>query len=333
MSNPNISVIIPFYNSEISLEHCLNAVYKSNYKNFEVIAVSDNSKDKSDEIAKKFPCKIVKLKKNYGSGYSRNIGSKLAKGNILVFLDSDVIIKKDSLTIIQNYFKKKKNHQMIQGIYSHYPDYKKIATQYLQSYQCYYVFSSKKKFIENLVSNFFSIKKKIFSKVGGFDGKFIGSNAEDADLGYRLMQKGYKIPIFRNLKVRHLVNFNIFQFIKKITRIHTGEMKMFLRNKNIEKKIKQKNYSPVINSIVIVFFQIIFILFEFFYQNLPLLFISLILNFFLFINQFNFLNFIHSSKGFFVTLKCIPYIYLHKLLFIYSFFWGIIDFYIFRKKY
>ena len=62
MSNPNISVIIPFYNSEISLEHCLNAVYKSNYKNFEVIAVSDNSKDKSDEIAKKFPCKIVKLK-------------------------------------------------------------------------------------------------------------------------------------------------------------------------------------------------------------------------------------------------------------------------------
>ena len=105
MSNPNISVIIPFYNSETSLEHCLSAVYKSNYKNFEVIAVSDNSLDRSDEIAKKFPCKIVKLKKNYGSGYSRNIGSRLAKGNILVFLYSDVIIKKNSLTIIQNYFK------------------------------------------------------------------------------------------------------------------------------------------------------------------------------------------------------------------------------------
>ncbi len=333
MHKPNISVIIPFYNSEKSLKQCLEAVYKSTYKNFEVIAVSDNSLDKSDQIIKKFSCKFKRLKKNHGSGFARNIGAKLAKGNILVFIDSDVIIKKDSLNIIQKSFKKKDNYQMIQGIYSHNPNYEKISTQYLQSYQCYYIFSAKKKFIENLVSNFFSIEKKIFFKVGGFDGNFVGSNAEDADLGYRLIKKGYKIPIFRNLKVKHLVDFNIFQFIKKLSRIHTGEMKMFLRNKNIEKKISQKNYKPVINSIVIIFLQIFLIFIKFLYQELPFLQISLILNILLLINNFEFLKFLNSSKGIIVSLKCIPYIYLHMLLFIYSFFWGIFDFYILKNKY
>ena len=58
MSKPNISVIIPFYNSEKSLKQCLKAVYKSTYRNFEVIAVSDNSLDRSDQIIEEFSCII-----------------------------------------------------------------------------------------------------------------------------------------------------------------------------------------------------------------------------------------------------------------------------------
>ena len=157
MSKPNISVIIPFYNSEKSLKQCLKAVYKSTYRNFEVIAVSDNSLDRSDQIIEEFSCRFKRLKKNHGSGFARNAGAKLAKGKILVFLDSDVIIKRDSLKIIKSYFEKKHNCQMMQGIYSHNPNYEKISTQYLHSYQCFYVFSSKKNFIETLISNFFSI--------------------------------------------------------------------------------------------------------------------------------------------------------------------------------
>ncbi len=71
-----ISIIIPFFYSGgqdvnenknfslLSFDKCLSAVFQQKYKNYEVIAVSDNSNQTSIDIAKKYPCKIIKLKKN-----------------------------------------------------------------------------------------------------------------------------------------------------------------------------------------------------------------------------------------------------------------------------
>ena len=71
-----ISIIIPFfysgvqdidknkYFSLLSFDKCLSAIFQQKYKNYEVIAVSDNSNQTSIDIVKKYPCKIIKLKKN-----------------------------------------------------------------------------------------------------------------------------------------------------------------------------------------------------------------------------------------------------------------------------
>ena len=72
------------------------------------------------------------MKRNFGSGFTRNQGAKVAKSKILVFIDSDVVIKKNALKIINKFFKNKKNY-IAQGIYDHNIKYKKISTQYLQS--------------------------------------------------------------------------------------------------------------------------------------------------------------------------------------------------------
>ena len=45
-----ISIVIPVYNSSLTLKECLDAVFDSNFKNFEVIVVSDNSKDNSKDL-------------------------------------------------------------------------------------------------------------------------------------------------------------------------------------------------------------------------------------------------------------------------------------------
>ena len=77
--NFKISVIIPFFNSNkdiigsdeyfalFSFEKCLSAIFKSKYNNYEVIAVSDNSSQESINIAEKYSCKIIKLKKKFWS--------------------------------------------------------------------------------------------------------------------------------------------------------------------------------------------------------------------------------------------------------------------------
>ena len=99
-----ISVIIPIYNSISTIKECLDTVFNSDFKNFEVIVISDNSTDDSVKIAKEYKCKIIELPENNGPAFARNVGADNAKGDILFFVDSDVIIKKNALTHISEIF-------------------------------------------------------------------------------------------------------------------------------------------------------------------------------------------------------------------------------------
>ena len=343
----NISVIIPFFYPKQNVigsdeyfalhafEKSLSAVFKSNYKNFEVIAVSDFSNKQSIEIAMKYPCKIIRLSKNGGSAAARNKGASLAKGKILIFLDSDVQIKTDALGLINKSYNSKKKEIALQGVYSHAPNYDKYITQYLQSYHCYYLFSEveKKKYTETLCTNIFSIKRDIFLKLRGFDASFNNANSEDAEFGFRLIKMGYKIPIERKVNTIHHTNFGLWSCIKRIIRIHTGEMKMYLRNKTILMKVKQKNYSAVIAGITLVLFGLSISALNLFYKIPHFFHIFIIINLLFIGIHLGFLNFVYSTKGFLTCCMAVIYTYLHRLLFIYCIGIGIVDFYIFGRKY
>ena len=107
------------------------------------------------------------------------------------------------MNIINQHYNTKNNYGILQGVYSHKPNYESSATQYLMSYHCYYLFSETKnsKFTKSLCSCFVAIKKDIFIKNGGFDINFNNADPEDIDLGYRLINKGLKIPLEKNLNL------------------------------------------------------------------------------------------------------------------------------------
>jgi len=343
-----LSIIIPFffkgsadinskrYFSLLAFEKCLKAVFRSKYKNFEVIAVSDGSSTESMETVKKYPCKIIKIKKNSGAAFSKNIGAKKSKGEILVFLDSDVEVKPDAFEVINNHFNKKINYGMLQGIYSHEPNYESYANEYLQSYYSYYIFTEvkKNKFIQSLVTNIFAIKKKIFNINKGFDSNFSGAGLEDNEFGFRLQKQGYKIPIGRKLKTIHHVNFGIWEFVKKITKIQTGEMKMHLRNKDtFVLKSKQSNYWGVISGLLLISSIICLFGLNIFLKIPFYNYIMLTLNLLFILIHLRFLKFIFISKGFLPTLRAVFFTYLHRLVVANCAIFGLIDFYIFKNKY
>ena len=345
--NHKISIIVPFFypDKEIigveeyfalsSFERCLSAISKLKYKNYEVILISDNSSKFSIKLTERYNFKVIKLKKNFGAAHSRNEGVKLAKGEVLLFVDSDVEIQEDALGIINKYNNKKNNHGILQGVYSHKPSYKRSVTQYLQSYHCFHLFSEtkKNKFTETLCTCLFSIKKKIFSKNGGFDNNFKNADPEDCDLGFRLLRNGHKIPLEKKLSGIHHTNLTIWSFIKRTLRIHTSEMKMYLRNKNISMKTNQSNYSSVIASLILLFLKMCLLTTNLFYTvpYFQKIFIILLL---LFVGiHIKFLKFIYNSKGFLITIKSVFYIFLQRFLIIICFFRGLVDFYIFRNKY
>jgi len=93
-NNIIFSVIVPIYNSEKTLNRCIDSVLKQKFLQSEIILVNDNSNSKCRKIcysySKKFnKIKVFNNKKRYGVSVSRNKGIKEAKGIFLIFLDSD----------------------------------------------------------------------------------------------------------------------------------------------------------------------------------------------------------------------------------------------------
>ena len=95
------SVIVPIYNTEKNLTTCLESLHNQIYTDFEAILIDDGSTDGSglvcDKFAKKDARFIVYHQKNRGVSAARNLGIQKARGNYIIFLDSDDYVKKDYL--------------------------------------------------------------------------------------------------------------------------------------------------------------------------------------------------------------------------------------------
>lgn len=94
ITNKLTSVIIPTFNEEKVIGQCLKSLSNQTYKMLEIIIVDDGSKDSTVKIAKRFQVKVAK-QKHQGPGTARNLGNKLAKGEILVFVDADMTFEKN----------------------------------------------------------------------------------------------------------------------------------------------------------------------------------------------------------------------------------------------
>ncbi len=91
------SIIVPVYNVEKYVKRCLDSIFNQTYKDFEVIVVNDGSTDKSMDIVKKYKDVKIINEENRGLSHARNNGVKNARGDYILFVDSDDYINKDLL--------------------------------------------------------------------------------------------------------------------------------------------------------------------------------------------------------------------------------------------
>lgn len=99
-----LSIIIPNYNKGEYIEECLNSIINQNYSDYEIIVIDDCSTDNSLSILEKFNKKyefITLIKHNYNKNGSntRNEGIEIAKGDYILFFDSDDILEPNILKI------------------------------------------------------------------------------------------------------------------------------------------------------------------------------------------------------------------------------------------
>lgn len=120
-----ISVIVPMYNSEKYIEHCIESIEKQTYTNIEILIIDDGSKDNSAQIAEQIAQKYKNIKvihkKNGGVSSARNLGIEMSNGKYITFVDSDDWIEKEAIEGLYNDLKNN-NADIVRGNY--YIEYK-----------------------------------------------------------------------------------------------------------------------------------------------------------------------------------------------------------------
>lgn len=104
-----ISVVIPVYNTSSYLARCIDSIFEQDLKDVELIFIDDYSADNSFEVLNQClkgreseNLTIVKNPKNLGSGETRNKGISLAKGDYVIFVDSDDYVTSDYFQVLKN---------------------------------------------------------------------------------------------------------------------------------------------------------------------------------------------------------------------------------------
>jgi len=207
MSSPKISVIIVNYNGKKLLENCLESLFKTDYNNFEVILVDNNSTDGSMEfVTKNYPKIIViKLDSNKGFAEPNNIGAKIAKGEYLLFLNNDTVTTTNFISEMVKVLEKDEKIAICQSLLLKPDGNIDSSGDFIDKMGIVYNSKTKTDEIKEISSArgaSMLIRKKIFDKLGGFDEKFFFS-FEDVDLGWRSWILGYKVVIVPNSIVYH----------------------------------------------------------------------------------------------------------------------------------
>ena len=169
----SVSVIIPVFNSQKTIEVCLEAVFRSSFKRFEVIVVDDGSTDDSAAISRRFPCHVIQLEKQSGPGAARNAGARGASAGILFFLDSDILIEPDTISLIIDSFRDRPD---ISGLFCSYQK-DTIPSNFCSTYKNllhHFIHQTSREEASTFCGGFGALTKDAFLSVGGFNETYKG---------------------------------------------------------------------------------------------------------------------------------------------------------------
>lgn len=205
-----ISVIVPLYNAQKTIAACLGGITASIYPNYELIVVDDGSTDGSQQIAETFSPIFIQLTAGpLGPAFARNRGAEAATGEILFFVDSDVVIYPDTLAVIVDAFETRPEFDALFGSYDDEPGDPSFLSQYKNLTHAF-VHRKAREDGSTFWSGCGAIKRSAFMQLGGFDAtKYPRPSIEDIELGCRIKARGGRIWVNKQIEAKHLKKWTL----------------------------------------------------------------------------------------------------------------------------
>lgn len=196
---PKVSVIITTRNEEKNIENCLKSIKAQTLGNTEIIVVDNHSEDKTAKIARKYTTKVY-LKGPERSS-QRNYGAKVARGEYLLYLDADMILRPN---VIEECVKKCE----IGRIDALYLPERVVGDGFWIKVRDF----ERSFYTGTVIDAVRFVRKDLFKRVGGFDETLVGP--EDWDFDRRIRKIG-RTGIINTALYHNEGSFNIKKYLKK----------------------------------------------------------------------------------------------------------------------
>lgn len=209
-----LSVVVPVFNGEFQLSRCLEALRLSEHVDFEVIVVDDCSTDRTPQIVARSSACYLRTPGRQGPAAARNLGVEHARGEIIVFVDADVVVPQAALRVIGEEFARDPELAAMFGSYCDTPAWTGFLSQY-KNLMHHYIHQVSSERAGTFWAGCGAIRKSVFEEFGGFNaGKYRHPSIEDIELGYRLTRAGRKIRLNRQIQVKHLKRWTLRDLLR-----------------------------------------------------------------------------------------------------------------------
>lgn len=228
---PLISIIIPNYNGEKTLDLCLTAATKISDEAVEIIVVDDCSDDRSREIIRRFPCTLIESSPHAGASRARNIGAQQASGEILFFTDADCLLQENTLSQLRIMLSAADSNTIIGGTYTPQP-YDQGFFARFQSVFINHSETSNPLQADYIATHAMAINADLFYRSAGF-AEDQWPILEDVEFSHRLRRSGATLVMQPTIQVQHIFNYSLLDSCKNAIRKTRYWIQYSLRNQDL----------------------------------------------------------------------------------------------------
>ncbi len=196
-----VSLYIPCYNVEAYLARCIEGVLNQSLPPDEILVIDDGSRDRTLEIAARYPVRVIRHEKNRGLAAARNTGFHNAKNEFVASLDADCVPERNWLKLLARHMESGNvagvGGKLVEAVRDSLAD-RWRAVHMVQHWgdqplsNPHFVFGNNSLF-----------RRSAVEEAGGYDER-LWTNGEDSSLSFKLRAKGHDLFYEPSAIVRHL---------------------------------------------------------------------------------------------------------------------------------
>jgi GT2 family glycosyltransferase len=310
------SVIVPFHADLGQLDRCLAAL-AARPPGGRVIVVGDGAPAGTRDLAERHGARFIEQPDSRGPAVARNRGAAAADGEVLVFVDSDVVVAPGAIRQLLDRLQADSEAGAVFGAYDEAPDHPGFMSQY-RNLAHSYVHQQASSDAQTFWAGLGAVRRQAFVAVGGFDERFTFPSVEDIDLGYRLRTAGYRIVLDHRIRGCHLKRWTLLSSIAiDIWRRGIPWTQLLLRSSRFDNDLNLR--AEYRASVVCAYILAISLIAAFWYPSIT---VSALMVGMLLILNWPYYRFFARRRGLWFAVRVFPLHLLHHLCNGVSVVWG-----------